>query len=89
MLRGGVRGQVIFISAWQFFNHDGPQFAPCRHQKLSVKEEKIKFLEKGYRKVPVEKESSLSVGGAIIFLALFPQNYSLCQQHNMPDCRET
>ena len=26
-----------------------------------------------FRKVPVEKESSLSIGGAIIFLALFPQ----------------
>ena len=35
------------------------------------------------KKVPVEKESSLSMGGAIIFLALFPQNYIHWQQHNM------
>ena len=28
-----------------------------------------------FQKVPVKKESSLSMGGAFIFLALFPQNY--------------
>ena len=28
------------------------------------------------KKVPVEKESALSMGGTIIFLALFPQNYN-------------
>ena len=39
------------------------------------------------KKVPVEKESSLSLGGTIIFLALFPSNYILWQQHNMsPSC---
>ena len=36
-----------------------------------------------FKKVPVEKESSLSMGGTIIFLALFPQNYKLGQQHNV------
>ena len=29
------------------------------------------------KKVPVEQESSLSMGGTIIFLALFPKNYFL------------
>ena len=36
-----------------------------------------------FRKVPVEKESSLSMGGTITFLTLFPQNYIHLQQHNM------
>ena len=35
------------------------------------------------KKVPVEKESHFSMGGAIIFLALFPQNYIHWQQHNI------
>ena len=33
------------------------------------------------KKVPVEKESELSMGGAITFLALFHQNHIHCQQH--------
>ena len=39
------------------------------------------------KKVPVEKESSLSRGGAITFLALFHQNHINLQQHTMsPSC---
>ena len=34
-----------------------------------------------------EKESPVSMGGAIILLALFPQTYIIWQQHNMsPSC---
>ena len=35
------------------------------------------------QKNPVEKESSLSMGGTIIFIAPFPPNYILGQQYDM------
>ena len=49
----------------------------------------LSMTSKLFKKVPVEKESSHSMGGTILFLALFAQNYILGQQHNLSQSCDT
>ena len=56
----------------------GILFAHFRRVDLVTNKSGFLFMtSKLIKKVPVEKESSLSIGGAIIFLTLFPQNYRM------------
>ena len=55
----------------------------CKVEHVSDKSACYLWRYSCSKKVPVEKESSLFMGGAIIFLALFPKNYILCQQYNI------